>query len=227
VRIAASAGITLGLVFQNRLRTPYLRLAELLHAGQLGRPISVAVSMRWWRADSYFAENGRGTVAKDGGGPLLNQGIHIIDQLIGLLGPVHTVSGFQAISGLRQIDTEDVAVATLRWENGAIGTLDATTTAYPGLPERIDVTGELGSASLERARLRVRLKDGTEIDEQEDASLPQVKADYLAHRGLIEDMLDALDQGRPPLANGRASLAAHALIDAMVRANDSARVELL
>jgi UDP-N-acetyl-2-amino-2-deoxyglucuronate dehydrogenase len=98
VRIAESAGITLGLVFQNRFRTPYLRLAELLHAGQLGRPISVAVSMRWWRADSYFAENGRGTVAKDGGGALLNQGIHIIDQLIGLLGPVHSVSGFQAIS---------------------------------------------------------------------------------------------------------------------------------
>ena len=226
VAMCEAARIKLGIVFQNRFRTPHLRLAALLREGRLGELISVSIAVRLWRAESYFAEPGRGMRDRDGGGVLLTQAIHGMDQLVALAGPVATVCGFASTSPLRKIDTEDVVAAALRWPGGAIGVLDATTTAFPGNPERIDLTGRLGSATLERRQLRVRLHDGTVIDAR-DASDPAVQADHLAHRRLIEDMVDAIETDRQPAANGRSSLDVHRLIDAVLRAAESGRREVV
>src|ERR1700677_2971958 len=103
VATCAAAGVRLGIVFQNRFRTPHLRLATLLREGRLGELISVSLTVRWWRPDSYFAEPGRGMRARDGGGVLLTQAIHAMDQLVALAGPVESVNGFTATSPLRQI----------------------------------------------------------------------------------------------------------------------------
>jgi predicted dehydrogenase len=225
VALCATAGIRLGIVFQNRFRTPHLRLAALLRDGRLGELISVSLAVRWWRADSYFAEPGRGMRDRDGGGVLLTQAIHAMDQLVALAGPVEAVSSLAATSPLRRIDTEDVVAAALRWPSGAIGALDATTASFPGSPERIDFAGRLGSATLERRQLRAWFRDGTMIEEQEDATDPAVQGDHLAHRRLIEDMADAIEQEREPAANGRESLAVHRLIAAILRSADSGRLE--
>ncbi len=225
VEACDAAGVALGIVFQNRFRSPHLRLQELIARGSLGRVISASLTMRWWRPDSYYAEAGRGMRARDGGGVLLSQAIHTMDQLVMLLGIPEQVCGFHATSPLRTIDTEDVVAGALRWANGAIGTLDATTTAFPTVPERIDIAAEHGSALLERTRLRVRLRDGTTIDEQEDAELPEVAGDYLAHRRLLADMLDALETGRPPTSDGRTALAVHRLADALLRSGVSGMIE--
>ena len=216
VAMCGAAGAKLGIVFQNRFRTPHLRLAALLREGQLGDLISVSLAVRWWRPDSYFAEPGRGMRDRDGGGVLLTQAIHAMDQLIALAGPVESVCGFTATSPLRQIDTEDVVAAALRWRSGAIGVLDATTASFPGSSERIDIAGRLGSATLERRQLRAWLRDGTVIDAQEDAADPAVHGDYLAHRLLIEDMVEAIETNREPAANGRESLAVHRLIETIL-----------
>ena len=218
VAACEAAGVTLGVVFQNRFRSPHQRLRALLAEGVLGRPLSIAATMRWWRPDSYYAESGRGTRARDGGGVLLSQAIHTLDQLVDLFGLPADVAGFHATSPLRTLDTEDVVAAALRWPGGALGTLDATTTAFPSVPERIDVAAEHGSARLERTRLRVSLRDGTTLDEAENADDPAVAGDFLAHQRLIADMLDAVDGGRPPGASGRNSLPVHRLIDAVMRA---------
>ncbi len=221
VALCEAAGVKLGIVFQNRFRTPHLRLAELLRQGRLGDLISVSVSVRLWRPDSYYAEPGRGMRDRDGGGVLLNQAIHAMDQLVALAGPVESVRGFTATSPLRQIDTEDVVAAALRWPSGAIGLLDATTASFPGNSERIDMAGRLGSATLERRQLRAWLRDGTVVDEQEDATDPAVQGDYLAHRRLIEDMVEAIETNRQPAANGRESLAAHRLIETIIDMEDA------
>lgn len=105
---------------------------------------------------------------RDGGGVLLTQAIHAMDQLMALAGPVQDVKAFAATSPLRRIDTEDVVVAALRWPSGAIGSLNATTTAFPGSGERIEFACRNGSAVLERKRLRVSLRDGANLDVQED-----------------------------------------------------------
>jgi predicted dehydrogenase len=162
--------------------------------------------------------------ARDGGGVLLTQAIHAMDQLIALAGPVESVRGFAATSPLRQIDTEDVVAAALRWPSGAIGVLDATTTSFPGSSERIDMAGRFGSATLERRQLRVWLRDGAVIDEHEDATDPAVEGDYLAHRRLIEDMVDAIETNREPAANGRTSLAVHHLIETILHSPADASV---
>jgi UDP-N-acetyl-2-amino-2-deoxyglucuronate dehydrogenase len=90
---------------------------------------------------------------------------------------------------------------------------------------QIDLSGEHGSARLERERLRVWLRNGTMIDVSEDTSLPAVAKDYLAHRRLIEDMLDALDTARSPAAEGRASLVVHRLVEALLRSGSSGKLE--
>lgn len=225
VRLCEEAGVALAVVLQNRFRSPHLRLRALLAGGALGQPISTSLAMRWWRPDSYFAEAGRGMKERDGGGVLLSQAIHTMDQLVDLFGLPTEAGGFHATSPLRPIDTEDVVAGAVRWAGGAIGTINATTTSFPTIPERIDVAAEHGSAMLERTRLRVWLRDGTVIDEQEDAALPAVAGDYLAHRRLIEDMLDALDDGREPACSGRSALGVHRLIEALMRSGATRAVE--
>jgi UDP-N-acetyl-2-amino-2-deoxyglucuronate dehydrogenase len=225
VATCGATGVRLGIVFQNRFRTPHQRLAAVLREGRLGELISVSLAVRWWRPDSYFAELDRGMRARDGGGVLLTQAIHVMDQLVALVGPVEAVGAFAATSPLRRIDTEDVVAAALRFPSGAIGTLDATTTSFPGSPERIDIAGRLGSATLERRQLRVWLRDGSVIDEQEDATDSAVQGDHLAHRRLIEDMVDAIEQGREPGASGRDGLVVHRLIEAVLRSADTGRFE--
>jgi UDP-N-acetyl-2-amino-2-deoxyglucuronate dehydrogenase len=225
VRLCHTDDIKLGVVFQNRFRSPHLRLRALLADGTLGRPISTSLTMRWWRPDSYFAEGDRGMKSRDGGGVLLSQAIHTMDQLVDLFGVPTEVCGFHATSQLRRIDTEDVVAGALRWSNGAVGTLDATTTSFPTIPERIDIAAEHGSATLERTRLRVWLRDGTTIDDEEDAASPAVIGDYLAHRRLIADLLDALDHNRQPSCSGESALGVHRLIDALMRPRAFATAE--
>ncbi len=225
VEACEASGVRLGIVFQNRFRSPHLRLRGLLESGALGRPISVSLVMRWWRPASYFAEAGRGTIARDGGGVLLSQAIHTMDQLVDLFGVPAEVVGFSATSPLRAIDTEDVVAAALRWPGGAIGALDATTTSFPTIPDRIDIAAEHGSAILERTRLRVSLHDGTTLDERENPADPAVAGDYLAHRRLITDFLNAVEAGAAPGPSGRSGLGVHRLIDTLLRSGASGRVE--
>ncbi len=156
VAAAAQAGRTAAVVFQHRFRPAALRLKAALDDGALGEILSASASIRWWRDDAYFATPGRGMKARDGGGVLLTQAIHSIDLLLHLAGPVASVTGFARTSGLRAIDTEDIAACALRFANGAIGAIDATTVARPGFPERIEIAGTRGSAVLAAERLDAR-----------------------------------------------------------------------
>ena len=226
VETCERAGVKLAIVFQHRFRAAAMKLAEVMHAGKLGRLLSASASIRWWRGPDYFAQAGRGMVARDGGGVLLTQAIHSLDLFLDLAGPIREITAFHANSGLRRIDTEDVAVAAIRLANGAIGVIDATSTAYPGFPERIELAGELGSAVIETQKLRVDLKDGTVIEEG-GAGGGGGGADPMAfspdaHRRLIADFLDAIEQDRAPRTNGRSALRVHRLIAAMLASNGNA-----
>jgi predicted dehydrogenase len=229
VETCERAGVKLAIVFQHRFRTAGMKLAELMRTGKLGRLLSASASVRWWRGPDYFAQPGRGMAARDGGGVLLTQAIHSLDLFLDLAGPVREVAAFHANSGLRRVDTEDLAAAAVRLANGAIGVIDATSTAYPGFPERIELAGELGSAVIETQKLRVDLKDGTVIEEG-GAGGGGGGADPMAfspdaHRRLIADFLDAIEQNRAPRTDGRSALRVHRLIAAML-ASDGKTVTL-
>ncbi|MGD2140921.1 MAG: Gfo/Idh/MocA family oxidoreductase [Burkholderiales bacterium] len=213
----------LGVVFQFRFREAVMTLRELLRAGELGDLLSVSCAVRWWRPPEYFAQPGRGMLDRDGGGVLLTQAIHTLDVLLDLAGPVERVSAQCRTSPLRSIDTEDIACASVEYVSGAIGVIDATTVAYPGFPERIEIAGSKGSAVLEAERLVVHC-NGKEPFQLEGSMEGGGGADPMAyshepHRRLIEDFVTAVRNGEEPRASGRSALPVHALIDGMLESS--------
>ena len=219
---AEAAGVRCGVCLQHRFRPAALRLKATLASGALGKPLSASASIRWWRDDAYFAQPGRGTMARDGGGVLLTQAIHTLDLLLHLMGPVERAAAFARTSLLRaHIDTEDTVAACLRFANGAIGALDATTTAEPGFPERIEIAGTGGSAMLVAERLELHPADTPpEIVDHGSAGgggADPMAFDHGPHRALLAEMLDAIAAGRPPGNSGASALAVQRLIEALLR----------
>jgi UDP-N-acetyl-2-amino-2-deoxyglucuronate dehydrogenase len=223
VHICRIANVRLGIVLQHRFKPAALKLKEALASGILGRVVSCSAAMRLWRPQSYYDEPGRGTRMRDGGGVLLTQGIHTLDLMLTLAGPVSEVRGYATTTFMHKMETEDLAVAALKFQNGAFGVIEATTTAYPGFPERIELACEKGGAVLTGTGLSIFRLDGQVIEVEPDRSPGGTGADPMDfpndyHCALIADFLDAIEQKREPKANGTEVLRAHQLIDAILEA---------
>ncbi|MCW0000307.1 Gfo/Idh/MocA family oxidoreductase [Pararhizobium sp. YC-54] len=224
VETAERAAIKLGVVLQRRFRPAIAEAARLIGEGKLGEIVSASMRLGNWRPQSYYDEPGRGTLARDGGGVLLTQAIHTIDQLIALAGLPTQVTGFAITSPVHSMETEDVVHAALRFGNGALGALSATTAAYPGFPDVIEILGTLGTARLEGDGGTINLMDGRSIELKDASADGGNGADPMAfshsnHRAVHEDFLNAITTGRQCLASGLEALKAHRLIDAILRAS--------
>ena len=221
------AGVRLGLVFQHRFRPGAQRLTQLLAGGDLGRIAVANVTVPWWRPQSYYDESGRGTMARDGGGVLITQAIHVLDLFVSLVGAPAEVAAFAGTTALHRMEAEDVVAAAMRFKDGAIGSLMASTAVYPGFGERIELVGTRGTAIIAGGELRVQMQDGSsEVAGESGASgggADPMAFSNDAHRGVLMDFLDALDTGRDPIANGREALKVHWLIDALLESSRSAR----
>lgn len=216
VAAGRAAGRRLGVVLQHRFRPSSLRLRALLDAGALGEVQGAWMLVPWWRPQAYYDEPGRGTLARDGGGVLLTQAIHTLDLFRSLVGVSAVVAAQAATTAVHRMETEDYASALLRLGNGAPGTLLATTAAYPGSPERIEIVGTRGTAALHGGALRVALHDGTEEvlaaegPTGSGASIMDFPID--AHRALLSDFIDAVATGRDPAVTGEEALASQRLV---------------
>lgn len=215
------AGITLGTVLQHRFRPAVEELTRLLREDRLGRIVSACAAVPNWRPQTYYDQPGRGTRARDGGGVLLTQAIHTLDVFLSLAGEVAEARAFSTTTPVHRMETEDLVAAALRFENGALGVVHATTAAYPGFPERIDLIGTMGSASLEGTALRVAYQSGERFHMKTASGAGGTGADPMAfphdwHRGLLVDFLDALDTGGEPRVNGEEALKVHRLIDRLL-----------
>jgi len=217
VEMCEAANIPLGIVLQHRFRPIVADLHRV--AADLGALHAVECHVPWWRAQSYYNELGRGTYERDGGGVMISQAIHIMDLMLSLTGPVADVTAMAATTGLHQMESEDFVSAGLRFDNGAVGNLFATTASFPGLGEFITLHYATGSVRVERGALRVDRHDGT------TESIGQTTgsgsgADPMAfssdaHRFVIEDFAQAITNNRPPLVPGRSALGVHQLITAL------------
>ena len=207
------AGVKLGVFFQDRVAPDVRRLKEFVESGGLGRPLLVSGRLRWYRPPEYYADSRwRGTWALDGGGALMNQGVHTLDLLLWLLGDVKSVYA-KAVTTLHEIEVEDTVVATLEFECGAVGTLEAATSAYPGYPRRVELTGTGGTVILEgsslvAADLRtphegliVKCVEGVDGVGSAAASSPVV-SDVSGHREILSDFLMAIEKGGTPVCDG-------------------------
>jgi UDP-N-acetyl-2-amino-2-deoxyglucuronate dehydrogenase len=221
------AKLTFGVVLQHRFRAASRQLRRLIDAGELGALISGSAAIRWWRPPEYFAQAGRGMKARDGGGVLLTQAIHTLDLFLSLAGPVGRVAAIARTSPLRRIDTEDIAAAAIEFENGAVGTIDATTVSYPGFPERIELACEHATAAIAAESLEVFWKDGRR-HRHEGSSAGGGGADPMAfsheaHKALITDFLDAIAERRDPFVSGREAVKVQVLIEAILRSSEEGR----
>ena len=152
--VQRATGGKVAVISQHRFDAATLAVKEAMDGGRFGRATSGSAEVRWWRSQSYYDSGGwRGTWALDGGGVLINQAIHSVDLLQWLMGPVVEVAAYTELLAHRDIEVEDTAVAILRFAGGAIGTILATTAAYPGLTARIVVHGDRGSAVIDDDRL--------------------------------------------------------------------------
>lgn len=221
------AGVKLGVIFQDRLKPGIRRLKQLIAEGRLGKVILADARVKWYRPPEYYGNSRwRGTWKFDGGGALMNQGVHTVDLLLWLLGDVINVQARSATL-LHSIEIEDTAIALLEFSSGAIGVLQATTAAYPGYARRIEITGSEGTVILENDRLlaadlRHSLPDlisRETPDENASASSPLV-GDIRGHQRVIEDFIDAIQSNRPPACDGHEGRRSVALIERIYQASE-------
>ena len=198
------------------------RLKALVEAGRLGTPILATGRVKWYRPPAYYRDSRwRGTRALDGGGALINQGIHTVDLLLWLFGPVRRVFA-KVITGLHAIEVEDTAVAVLEFSSGAIGTLEAATSAYPGYSRQIELTGSNGTVRLDGDDLAaIDLRDARDDERPTgpaavtaSASSPVV-ADPIGHVRVFEDFLSAVARRAAPCCDGSSGRQSVALVEAI------------
>src|SRR3954469_763298 len=220
--VSLARKITFGVVLQHRFRPAAAKLHDIVAGGRLGKLVSASASIPNWRPQTYYDHPGRGTKARDGGGVLLTQGIHTLDLLSWYAGEVTEAKSLWTTTPIHRMESEDLACAVLRFSSGALGVVHATTSAYPGYPERIELIGTKGSAVLEGTALRAQFIDGTSEEMKTDAGGGGTGADPMAfphdwHRDLLADFLDAIEQRRAPRSSGEETLKVHRLIDRILR----------
>ena len=219
--VRSAANVKLGIVLQHRFRPAAEKLSEILKTGRLGGLVSASAMIPNWRPQSYYDQPGRGTRTRDGGGVLLTQGIHALDLFLSFAGRVLEVKSFSTTTGVHRMETEDLAAAAVRFENGALGVVHATTAAYPGFPERIELIGTQGTAILEGTSLRAHFIGGDALELKTESGGGGTGADPMAfphdwHRSLLTDFLDAVERGHEPRVNGEEALKVHRFIDALL-----------
>lgn len=208
------AGVILAPVFQYRFGQGAITLKKAIEAGRFGKLLLVSGRIKWWRSQEYYDSGAwRGTWDLDGGGCLMNQSIHTIDLMLHFGGAPEQVFGYTATRTHTGIEVEDNACAVLRYRNGALGVIEASTSCAPGFPLRIEVSGERGTAIIEGdAIIDWRFADAAPGDA---AILAQLGGRALGsgasdpkaissegHRLQIEDMTRAILTGTAPAIDG-------------------------
>jgi len=217
--------VTLGCIFQSRMGRNVQRVRRALEEGRFGRLILAGAQVHWFRSQAYYDSAGwRGTWALDGGGAMMNQSVHTIDLLCYLAGPPATAYAYSDTLTHRNIEVEDTAVAAVRFANGALGTIEVSTSCGPGFPRRLELAGSEGSAVLEDDRL-VRWQFAEPRDEDERILAEGGKGEDMGggfgdpkaishegHRRQILDFARALVNGAEPMVPGREGRKAIALV---------------
>ncbi|MFT4122417.1 MAG: Gfo/Idh/MocA family oxidoreductase [Microbacteriaceae bacterium] len=170
---AADRGLQVSVISQHRFDPGARAVADAAHSGRFGRITSAVASVPWRRTQEYYDSGSwRGTWALDGGGALMNQGVHTVDLLLWFLGTPVELSAQSALLAHERIEVEDVAVATLRFESGALAVLHATTASFPDQPVRVAVHGSAGGGIIESDQLARLWLDGDPVDRSAE-SVPE------------------------------------------------------
>ena len=226
IRAVETAGIKCAPIFQSRFGERARILKTAIDAGRFGRLAMCSAYVKWQRTTAYYQNSWHGVAALDGGGVCMNQAIHAIDLLQWFAGMPTEVFAWAGRCVHTGIEGEDTAVATLRFGNGALGTIEASTAVYPGWSQCLEICGEHGSARLEDDRLvRWEFRDTqpgdaailagrSEGDLGSGAGAPNA-INHEGHRRQIQDLIDAIQGNRPLAIDVREARKAVAIIRAI------------
>jgi len=241
---AKEQNITVAGIFNRRFYPAIQEFKKAIDANRFGKITMVDASIKWYRDQAYYDSGAwRGTWALDGGGALMNQSIHTIDQLLYLCGPAKAVTATMGCLIHEGIEVEDTAVATVEFENGALGVIHGSTACWStdGHPAEVHVCGEKGSVFM--ADTAFRIWDFQETALEDDRIKKELMTtsgqkgmgandpnaiDFLGHQRNFENVVNAIQNGEEPLTNGQEARRAVALIQAIYQSakNNSQRIEL-
>ncbi len=234
----ARAGVTLGAIFPRRFQEASRLLKKAIEAGRFGTISLADVYIKWYRTQQYYDSGGwRGTWKLDGGGALMNQGIHGIDLLQWLMGGVDEVVGFTGTLSHENIEVEDTATASLRFKRGALGTVEGSTGCWPGTKIRIEVGGSQGSVVMEDETILtwvfaqeasedgdIRTRFGPREGLSGGGAADPRAIDFEGHRRQFEDFARSIQAGRKPFCDGVEARAAVDIITSIYRSAREGRV---
>ncbi|MFN4259206.1 MAG: Gfo/Idh/MocA family protein [Gemmataceae bacterium] len=237
IEACAKNRVQLCTIFPSRFGDANMELKKAVAAKRFGRLTLGETTCKWWRSQAYYDEGGwKGTKALDGGGALMNQAIHNIDLLLWMMGPATHITGFTATLAHERIEVEDTAVACLRFANGALGVIQATTSVHPGLPKTIAVHGDRGTVVIEQEDvLRWDFEPATAEDQAIQQRFAQkvgasggssnpAAISHVGHARQLADFVRAIESNGQPLVDGREGRRAVEVILAIYQSAASGRV---
>jgi UDP-N-acetyl-2-amino-2-deoxyglucuronate dehydrogenase len=236
VAAARAADVRFTVISQHRFARQVRRLRDAAISGELGPLLAGDASIKWYRTQQYYdSGDWRGTRKLDGGGCLINQGVHYIDMIQWIMGGVHSVQA-QVRTAAHQIEVEDIANVLVEYKNGAVGVIQGSTSYYPGFAERLEVHGEHGSVIVEGDRIKLwrvdaeRAKLGKYGDGVMQQPTPSVHMTEVAededdptaawgegHRLQLEDFALSIAENRDPFITGEMALEPLKIILAIYR----------
>ncbi len=234
---AREKGVVLSGIFQSRFHEAPMLIKKAIDNGRFGKIVLIDAQIKWYRSQEYYDSiPWHGTKKLDGGGALMNQGIHAIDLLSWFGGDVDTISGECRTLSHKNIEVEDTAAAVLTFKSGALGVIEGTTSSFPGFFKRIEVSGTEGSAILEEESLKfwnfknetaedeaIREKYSSLITSGGGASDPKAIG-YHGHKKVFEDVIEAILTGREPLISGEEAMKSVRIIEAIYKSSDEKRI---
>lgn len=234
LRAAAAAKVIVAPIFQGRFGEGARTAKAAIDAGRLGRLVLASAYVKWHRTAQYYTGT-RGQLAVDGGGALMAQAIHAVDLLQWFAGLPAEVFAWSTRRVHTAIEAEDTVSASLRYADGALGVIEATTAPWPGWQRRIEICGEKGSIILENDHLvRWEFQTAAPADEviraaRLDAALGSGASrpdaiSIVGHQRQLQDLVDSLRAGRAPLLDGQEGRKAVALVRAVYDSAASGRV---
>ncbi|MFT7037241.1 MAG: UDP-N-acetyl-2-amino-2-deoxyglucuronate dehydrogenase [Cyclobacteriaceae bacterium] len=221
--------VKLACIFQNRYSNDFLKLKKRVQSGDLGKLVLANAYIKWFREQAYYdTSDWKGKLSADGGAALINQGIHTIDLLLDVMGDVKSVRGKVATIS-RKIEGEDLGVAILEFENGALGTIEGSTSILAGFPEKIEIHGDQGSVILEKGEL-VHDLDGP-IEQAENGSASgssnPMAIDYQLHKAQMEEFVKNILEDTDPTVDGLEAIRAVEVINAIYESSRTNEVVYL
>jgi UDP-N-acetyl-2-amino-2-deoxyglucuronate dehydrogenase len=221
-------GVKLMGIFPSRFHDAPQMVKRAIDEGRFGRIVMADAQIKWYRSQAYYDSGAwRGTWELDGGGAMMNQGIHAIDLMQWLAGDVEEVFAFSDTLTHERIEVEDTAVAVLRFVHGGLGVIEATTSAYPGFLKRVEILGSKGSVVIEEESI---VKWEFDEEREEDTKIREsflnttetgggaadpMAIGYHGHKRLFESFVNSLRTGSPVEIDGPSSLKAVEIIEAV------------